>query len=298
MGWSAVAQYGWSHRTPEVDQHVVEFIEEYYGPGTTGIVEIYQSLQKQARFFENSWDTVVSRARESGYGNSNGPGIGVIRRDETLPQPALPQHPGLEITPVYHSGRYGDLVDEARGLLQENQDLTQKIFSAMHRVQRNRYNLEVFLSLAHLTRHHSQMIVAMHEMESRLMAAARAARGYSPKRDPEQARRAVEALLSAYRLASSVIEDRKRTFAGLEAIWEKSRFPKGQEVNGRKFVHILDDTKDHWADRRPDLSYMIAPEESIDLEGWMEEIAQTLKDYAAKHEVDIREIVLELEPEE
>jgi hypothetical protein len=298
MGWSTVAQYGWTHRTPEVEQHVVEFVEEYYGPDTTGIVEIYQGLQKQARFFENSWDTVVSRVRDSGYGNSYGPGVGIIRRDETLPQPALPQQPGLEITPVYHSGRYGDLVEEARGLLQENQELTQKIFGAMHRVQRNRYNLEVFLSLAQLTRHHNQLIVAMHEMESNLMAAARAARSYNPNRDPQEARRAVEGLLSAFRLANSVVEDRKRTFAGLEEIWEKSRFPKGQSLNGREFVHILDDTKDHWADRRPDLSYMIAPEESINLEGWMEKIAQTLKDYAAKHDVDIDEIVLELEPEE
>jgi len=298
MGWSALAQYGWTHRTPEVEQHVVEFIEEYYGPGTTGMVEIYQGLQKQARFFKTSWDTVVSRTRDSGYGNSYGPGVGTTRRDETLPQPALPQQPGLEITPIYHSGRYADLVEEARGLLQENQELTQKIFGAMHRVQRNRYNLEVFLSLAQLTRHHSQLIVAMHEMESSLMSAARAARNYNPNRDSGEARRAVEGMLSAFRLASSVVEDRKRTFASLEDIWEKSQFPKGQEVDGRKFVHILDDTKDHWADRRPDLSYMTAPEESIDLEGWMNQVAEILKNYAATNDVDIESIVLELEPEE
>jgi hypothetical protein len=298
MGWSTLAQYGWTHRTPEVDQHVVEFIEEYYGPGTTGIVEIYQGLQKQARFFQTSWDRVVSRVRESGYGNSYGPGVGTIRRDETLPQPALPQQPGLEITPVYHSGRYGDLVDEARELLQENQVLTQKIFGAMHRVQRNRHNLEVLLSLAQFTRHHNQLIVAMHEMESSLMAAARAAGNYNPNRDSQEARRAVEALLSAFRLASSVVEDQKRTFAGLEEIWAKSRHPKGQEVDGRKFVHVLDDTKDHWADRRPDLTYMTAPEESIDLEGWMNQVAEILKDYARRNDVDIDSIVLELEPEE
>jgi hypothetical protein len=138
----------------------------------------------------------------------------------------------------------------------------------------------------------------MHEMESNLMAAASAARNYNPNRDPQEARRAVESLLSAYRLASSVVEDRKLTFAALEAIWEKSRYAKGQSVDGRDFVHILDDTKDHWADRRPDLSYMIAPEESIDLEGWANQVAEILKDYAGSHDVDIESIVLELEPEE
>jgi len=281
-----------------VEQHVEEFMAEYYGPNTVGMVEIYQGLQKQAQFFQSSWDRVVSRTRKSGYGNSYGPGVGIIRRDQTLPQPALPRLPGLDFTPVYDSGRYGELVEEASQLLDENQALVQQIYSNMHRVERNGYNLEVLLSLAELTRHHSQMIVAMGEIEDNLDSARRAAGSYSPARDAGAARRAVRELVSAHRLAASVVQDRKDTFRLLESIWEKSRYPKGQEVDGRKFVHILDDTKDHWADRRADLSYLIAPEESIDLEGWMGQLAGVLKEYAEQNGVAIDTIVLELEPEE
>jgi hypothetical protein len=70
--------------------------------------------------------------------------------------------------------------------------------------------------------------------------------------------------------------------------WEKSRFPKGQDVNGKKFYHALDDTKDHWADRRSDLSYMIAPEESIELEKWMKQLSSVIRDYAKKNNVHAR----------
>jgi hypothetical protein len=70
-------------------------------------------------------------------------------------------------------------------------------------------------------------------------------------------------------------------------VWEKSRFPKGREAGGRKFVHVLDDVKDHWADRRADLSYMIAPEESIGLEQWMKNFAAVIRKYAQKHNVPV-----------
>jgi len=76
-------------------------------------------------------------------------------------------------------------------------------------------------------------------------------------------------------------------FHRLKTTWEKSRFPKGREVNGKKFFHVLDDTKDHWADRRPDLSYMIAPEESIELEKWLKQLASLIQDYAKKNNVKV-----------
>ena len=80
-------------------------------------------------------------------------------------------------------------------------------------------------------------------------------------------------------------------FRYLKTIWEKSRFPKGREVNGRKFYHVLDDTKDHVADRRADLSYLIAPEESIELEQWMKNLAVVLQEYAKKNNVPVRTLV-------
>jgi hypothetical protein len=71
-------------------------------------------------------------------------------------------------------------------------------------------------------------------------------------------------------------------------VWEKSRFPMGRAVGGKTFVHVLDDTKDHWADRRADLSYMIAPEESIGLEDWMNKLGTVIRDYARAKNVSVQ----------
>jgi hypothetical protein len=279
LGWATVAQYGWHPKTPAVEQVVAEFMNIYYGPRVSEMVEVYRGLQMQARFFERSWDRVVSKARGSGYGNSYGKGIGTTRRDETLPQPALPAMPDLSFKPVY-TDRYLTIVTEAGRLALENDVLIHRIQQNIIKTDRNRHNLEVFLSIAELTGHHNRMILGMKSIEDKL----RAAREQNEKKKPEEA---VGQLVAAYDQARRIVEERHQTFGFLKTVWEKSRFPKGREENGRKFYHVLDDTKDHWADRRIDLSYMIAPEESIELEKWMKSIAAVIRDYAQKHNVPV-----------
>jgi hypothetical protein len=73
----------------------------------------------------------------------------------------------------------------------------------------------------------------------------------------------------------------------LKRIWEKSRYEKGRSVGGRKYVHVLDDVKDHFADRRPGLEYMLAPFERMDLPGWRSRLLECIKGYAARHNVPL-----------
>jgi hypothetical protein len=280
LGWATVAEYGWTPGTPSVEQTVAEFMNIYYGPQVSEMVEVYRGLQAQARFFESSWDRVISRARGPGYGNSYGKGIGTARFDHTLPQPALPALPGLSFTPVY-AGRYGQLVEDAQAAALENDVLIHRLQQNLLKADRNRYNLEVLLSLAQLTGHHNRMILGMKGIEDKLKAAREAA-------EKNNHRQAVGQLVAAYDQARSIARERQSAFQYLKTVWEKSRFPKGREVNGKKFYHLLDDTKDHWADRRPDLSYLIAPEESIALEQWMKKLAPVIQEYAKKHNVPVR----------
>ena len=279
LGWATVARYGWKPGIPSVEQNTAEFMSVFYGPRVAGMPDVYRRMQAQARFYDRSWDRVVSRVRGPGYGNSEGKGIGTTRYDRTLPPPPLPSLPGLDFVPAY-AGRYARLVDEARRMLLENDVVLQLLHENVLKADRNLHNLEVFVSIAEFAGHHNRMILGMAEIESRLRSARAAAERGRPGD-------AVEQLLGAYRQARSVVEERERTYGFLKAVWEKSRFPKGQEVGGRKFVHVLDDTKDHRADRRADLSYLIAPEESIGLEKWMEQLEAVTQAYAKSNKVAV-----------
>jgi len=272
LGWATVAQYGWTPGTPSVGQHVAEFMNVYYGPRVTGMVEIYRGLQEQARFYDRSWDRVESRVRGPGYGNSNGKGIGTTRFDRILPPPAVPSLPKLDFAAVY-AGKYAKLADEAQSMASKNDILGHRLCESILRADRNRYNLEVFLSIAELLGHHNRLISGMKGIEESLAAARRAAA-------ENDARLALDMLVAARSRAADILAERKSVFEQLTVTWEKSRYPKGREVGGRKFYHVLDDTKDHWADRRPDLTYMIAPEESIRLEDWMKQIESLAQSFS------------------
>jgi len=97
-------------------------------------------------------------------------------------------------------------------------------------------------------------------------------------------------LVAARNRAADIEAERASIFKQLTVIWEKSRFAKGRTVDGRKFYHVLDDTKDHWADRRPDLSYMIAPEESMELESWLKQIEKVTQAYALSNHLPVPDL--------
>jgi hypothetical protein len=58
-------------------------------------------------------------------------------------------------------------------------------------------------------------------------------------------------------------------------------------VGGRKFVHVFDDTKDHFADRTPDLGFLMAPERGSGFERWLKDLATVIETYARQHGVPV-----------
>ncbi|MBI5086572.1 MAG: beta-N-acetylhexosaminidase [Acidobacteria bacterium] len=284
LGWSAVARWGWRPGMPGAEQHASEFMQVYYGPQTTGMVEIYRTLQSQARAWQRTWDRVISRVRAPGYGNSEGKGIGTARHDLTLEAPALPDGQYLEIKPRFTT-KYRAWVAEASGRSLENDRLRQAIVGNMLTAERNRYNLEVLLALARFTGHHWRLLSALGDAEQGLeKAAAEAKQG--------RAAMAVGHLVAAHNLVAQVEQEAPAISRDLTAVFEKSRKPKGMAAGGRQFVHVLDDSKDHWADRTPDLGFMFAPERSIGLPAWRAELSRITKVYAAAHKVAVRGLAM------
>jgi hexosaminidase len=282
LGWSAVAQYGWTKDTPAVEQHVAEFMNLYYGPNAAGMVEIYRSLQRQARGWQQTWDRVRSRVRGEGYAHWDGrKGVGdALKWDLTLSAPPIPALPDLKVQPSF-AEKYSKYIDVARARILENEQLIQALQANFVRVDRNRYSLEVFLSLTKFIRHHWNLITGLADAEQSLQDAQIAA----AKNDY---RRAVGQLVSAQTTVKGLQAEGEEVFKELVAVYEKSRYPKGQSVGGRKFVHILDDTKDHWADRTADMGFMMQPERSIGLDAWQKELLKVTEAYAKEQNVPVR----------
>src|SRR6185295_2462845 len=98
----------------------------------------------------------------------------------------------------------------------------------------NRYNIEVMLSIARVTRHNLTMLAAIGKIDSLLAAAS--------SRAPQQALAAVDEALG---LARTIRNERNAVLASTTETWYRAWYPRVPEANGRKFLHELDDVKDH-----------------------------------------------------
>jgi len=281
LGWSTVAQYGWTPEIPSVDQHVTEFMKTYYGPKVKGMADIYRGLQKQADFFERSWEWVEEPNLKPVYGwwkslyKNPQP-----RLRRALPQPALYRLPraGLNALKLEYRDKRNDLVEEAKKIDLQNRLLREKLYENYSRATRNHYNLEVLLSLADFTHHHNRLLITLKKIEDHMVIA----------RESDSPEKTMDVLIAAYHLAEKISKDRKQMFSKFKDVWEVSRFPKGRSVGGKTFFHELDDIKTHWAYQEPDLSFYTAAEERIDLKGWREKLSLIIKEYGENHGLSVK----------
>ncbi|MBL8228152.1 MAG: beta-N-acetylhexosaminidase [Bryobacterales bacterium] len=280
IGWAAAARYGWHPGTPSPEQHAAEFMNIYYGARVTGMVEVYRTMQRQARAWQRTWDRVVSRTRGPGYGNSDGKGIGVTRYDQTLSMPPLPKQGTLEFEPKFAAQYRGFLrIAQARSL--ENDQLVHALHENVAKADRNHYNLHVMLALASYAGHHWRLLFGLAEAERSLARASELAK----KND---AARAVGNLVEAYNRVGRIEREGLDVYRDLTKTFEVSMYPKGRSVNGRQFLQVLDDTKDHWAGRTAGWEFMFAAEQSMGIEAWRKQLRALLEAYAKEKGVPVQ----------
>ena len=285
LGWATVTQYAWNPYGPTAEQTVADFMDVFFGSAGSEMLSIYKLSLEGARFFESGWDEVTSTERPTGYGNSYGKGVGGGRTDELLTMPKIPAAQTLEFKSEF-STKYADLIAEAEIMSQKNEELVHKINLAFSQVQRNHYNLEVLLSLAYLERYFIETILTMRDAENLMVRAHDAATKGQPSG-------AVANLTEASNKVGELINSGNWMWDNLRAVWEKSRYEKNRSVGGRDFYHEMDDVKDHFADRRKGLDYMIAPFQRMDIPGWRSKLNERINKYASEHKVPIRGLIEE-----
>ena len=284
LGWATVTQYGWTIGTPGIEQSTADFMDAFYGYNSPDMVEVYKLLQEGARFYENLWDRVPSTERGPGYGSSRGKGMGVDRFDLTLELPPLPTPGDINMAPAFNY-KYALKLEAALKQKQKNDRLIGLLQRSFSRATRNRYNLEALLSIAYLERHTINTLLNLSRIENLLVQGSLARRDFA---------NVVTHLVEAYKLADEIKKEEREMWSNLKVVWEKSHFPKCRSVDGKDFVHVLDDVKDHFADRRLGLEYMLAPFERMNLDEWQGQLAVIIRNFAKAKKVPIEGFAIEV----
>ena len=280
LGYASSASTGWHPGSPDLRQTASTFYTLYYGWPQNNMDRVYRLMSHEAQFWNDSWDPVDSTSRKGIWGYSNG--IFNPRHaahDQTI---ALPPAPGADLS--YHSD-WAHINARRLELAAEFQSLNDELFGLLHEnlknVELNRYNLVVYISIAQLYQQNLEMLRSLATMDRELQRAAQAAGN-------QQARPAVQAVDRALEAARDMLFERNRALRDVQEVWYQTWYPRVAEANGRKFLHELDDVKDHLPDRTVDMTYLIQRELQLPVNGWIEQIRDARNRYAAEHQMPVR----------
>ena len=275
LGYATIPSAAWNP-SADPDESTAAFFPLFYGRGVVKMDRVYELMSQQAEFWADSWDTGPSTARKPILGSSRG----VFE----TPQPAHDQFIALPPVPVgsdlsYHStwaaenARRLQLADRS---MADCDELLSLLDQNRKRAEFNAYSLEVFRSTAGLYRQNLQMLKALARLDGALVSAA--SRGQSG-----QAREAVAAVDRALDVSREIRIQRNTALAEAAATWYKTWYPRVAEANGRRFLHELDDIKDHVPDRTVDMSYLIYRELLLPFGEWYDKVEAARNGYARSH---------------
>jgi hexosaminidase len=279
LGYIAGVAAGWHPGLPSSLELSSTFYSLFYGTKVVNMDRVYQLMSDQAQSWNDSWDPTESKARKPIWGSSyaifNPPHPA---HDQTLPLPSAPDST-LNYSSAWskENSRRIALTLQAE---QQNQVLLGLLHENIQRAQFNRYNLQVYLTIADLCHQNLTMIVGIHRMDVDLASASQV-----KEKDPKAALSAVDSALDT---ATSIWQQRNEVLKNSVATWDERWFPRVEEANGRRFLHELNDVKDHLPDRTADMSYLVYREKILPFGEWVNAIAAARNQFAAAHNLPTR----------
>jgi hypothetical protein len=286
LGYATGPAAAWHPASPEPQELMNSFYTLFYGPGAVNMGRVYQLMSEQARFWEDSWETIPSSARTPLFGNSyqifDPPRP---EHDQTLPALPVPSGDYLTLGSDW-SRENSERLQRAARFLEQNDELLDLLGTNLTRVEFNRYNLEVFLSIARLYRQNLEMLLELGGVADFLNSAqAAAGRG--------DAARAITALDNALDTVERIRQERNTVLQDATATWYKTWLPRVAEANGRRYLDQVDDVKDHVPVRTIDMSYLVYRELQLPMEDWADRVREARNRYAREHQLPSRNGKLE-----
>jgi hypothetical protein len=280
LGFVTSGAAGWHPGSPNAQEVMSTFFPLFYGRRVVGMDRLYHMMSFQSQAYSDIWDTVLSTHRKPIWGGSYK--IYKTPRpadDESIPLPPAPAA-DLAYTSTWSSDN-AYRVGLASRSLEENDILLGLIGENLQRAQFNRYNLEVYLSIAGLCRQNFQMIGEIAGMDKDLNEAAKINRK-DPAKAIAMADRALDAATLIWRQRNQALQNATQT-------WYERWEPRVAEANGRQFLYILSDVKDHLADRTVDMTYLVYREKILPFGDWVNAIAKSRNEFAAAHNLPTRD---------
>ena len=247
------AEFSWNGNAPGLQEFKETFFKNYYGPESVDMDRLFYLLNESAYYY---WDTFERKVWHFGD-------VGKTYL------PDLPRGDALEYDP-YWNKQHKEMVD--RSILE-----LQKMDSALAIVEANKkpgvkhpYDFEIFETIARLVHHTCQTYIDLSNLEYSIRTAHQLT---FVNRDS-----AYYSLKNATKIIENNLKERATVYNDLVKTWEKTRLPKGLSTADKKYFFQQDRTR-HFANRKPDMSYLIYDEQDLDLEGYLSKLKAYMEVY-------------------
>jgi hypothetical protein len=248
VGFLASVEYAWNSENPAtLDQFWEKYIHRFFGPNTTGLVSAFKNLSERVNF----WNTGLLKE-----GQKNEAGYKLISLPDLRSNPSEGDW----------TKHFKSIVDTAKiekiKCAQANEILEQNL----SKVTSNVYNLEVFLSMGNLMKAHCDLVLSIGEIASYCDKAKIA-------KEKGQKEEVAACLNKMATIADSAWIDYTSSYEKLKIVWEKSRYPKGEEG------YMMDPQTGYLTGWTADLSYLIFAEQKLDLPGYAKNLIKMAGQY-------------------
>jgi hypothetical protein len=125
------------------------------------------------------------------------------------------------------------------------------------------YDLDVMRTAAELIRHTCLTYQDLSDLEYAI--------GDAHKSRFVDAKASLGHLVKAKQIVENALKRRSQVFDDLVSTWEATRLPKGFSTKEKSFFWQQDRAR-HFANRRPDMTFLIYDEQLLDMEGYLEKL--------------------------
>ena len=256
LSFATSAQYSWNATAPGLEEFENSFFQNYYGPNVKDMEELYELLNEGAYYYAHSMERNVWHHGDIGKTHL----------------PDLPRGQYVEYD-QYWNNEYSEIIKRSRTQKESMKRALQIININMGQVERNAYDFEVYQSIAKLIEHTCLTYLDLSELEYTITQAHKNA--FSDRAAT------LRSLEKAELLIGNSLLRREKVFADLVSVWEKTRLPKGMSTPAKKYFFKMDRSR-HFANRTPDMSYLIYDEQLLDMEGYLEKLRAYRKSFQLK----------------
>ena len=85
-----------------------------------------------------------------------------------------------------------------------------------------------------------------------------------------------------------ISDDRNEILQTVTAVWYQDWYPRVSEANGRKFLDLVDDVKDHQPARTVDMRYLVYRQLKYPLGKWAEDEVKARNQFAQTNNLPVR----------